>query len=90
MCHTTTVKDYFNGRLVKITLRYNTARQGYVRHSSLPCSDRITLVLMSFRPMRCYAGGLINITHHGEHLTAGGATSCGATNGNVTCSDTYI
>jgi hypothetical protein len=39
-------------------------------------------LVMSF--MHCYAGGLINITHHGEHLTAGGTTFHGTAGGNVT------
>jgi hypothetical protein len=42
---------------------------------------------MSFT--HCYAGGLINITHHGEHLTAGGATFRETAGGNVTWSDTF-
>jgi hypothetical protein len=39
-------------------------------------------LLMSF--MHCYAGGLINITHHGEQLTAGGATFRETADGNAT------
>jgi hypothetical protein len=44
-------------------------------------------LLVSFR--LCYAGGLINITHHGENLTAGGATFRETAAGNVTWSDTF-